>query len=194
MNLEEMTPLAAAFTRGFMEKAKEGNQGLRACGEAGRAQVEEWEMEISSQYITKLTRGLAEDGYIIKSRKGRHYVVAQGERWNVFFDWLEKEARSDWGRSNKSEQEWPDRLKVMNAQRLGLGLLITKDHRLPSTAFRMAKSLSNDGEFDTLFVPKGKKAVLYDKKDGKWVKDSIPKVWSKMDHEEIQARVDELDD
>lgn len=194
MNLDGLTPLAAAFTRGFMEKAREGNQWLRACGEAGRDQVEEWEMVISPQYITKLTRSLANEGYIVKVRKGRHYVVAPGERWGVFFDWLDNEASSDWGRSNKSEQEWPDRLKVINAQRLGLGLLVTNDHRLPPAAFRAAKAFSNDGEFDTLFVPKGKKAVLYEKRDGKWVKDSIPKVWDKMDHEGNQEKVDQLDD
>lgn len=194
MHLTDMSPLASAFVRGFMEGARQGGQGLRACGEAGVKAVEELGMGISSQYISKLTRTLVQEGYIVKVRKGRHYVVAEGDRWDEFYSWLDEDAPEGWGQSAVDESEWPARLKAVNLDRLGRGVRTNaKEHRLEKGAFKLILSRVNSGGLDQVFVRPDQRVVILEKKGKGWGVASEPQYWDEIDHEEVQKLISEMD-
>lgn len=193
MHLADMSPLASAFVRGFME-ASQGEGMLRKCGEAGVEAVEELGMGISSQYVSKLTRSLVQDGYILKVRKGRHYVVGKGDRYEEFFEWLENEAPEGWGLSNSSESEFPARLKAVNLDRLGRGVRTNaKEHRLEKGAFKLIFGWVNSGEMDQVFVRPDQRVVILEKKGKGWGVASEPQYWDEIDHEEVQKLISEMD-
>lgn len=176
-----------------MEEAREGNQGLRACGEAGKEHLKTIDMAISPQYISKLTRMLVQEGYILKARKGRHYVVAEGDRWGEFYAWLDNDAPKEWGRENVKEREWPLRLKAFNLQRAGMGVRVNSKNMIPGPAFRLIWSMFKRGEYDLVLVPAGTRTVTLERKGKKWGVGSEPEYWDEIDHEGIQEQLSDED-
>lgn len=194
MNLEDRTPLVTAFVRGFMDQAREGGQGLKVCGDAGRKQVEDLGMEISGQYISKLTRELASEGYIIKKRKGRSYIVAQGDRWDEYFNWLDNEAAEDWGMSSQADMDFPYRVRGINLMRLERGVRVNVKNQVEKRAFNYLMQEFRSGDLDQIYVGKDQRVVILEQNDaGKWKVATEPQYWKDIDHEAVQEEVYDMD-
>lgn len=150
-DIENASPLVAAFVRGFMEKTDE-TMALRACGEAGKELAEELGFAMSPAYISRTTKNMVKWGVITKVREGRHYVVQPGEMFDDLREWLEE--NEVYGTSRFKPGEYADRQKAHRVMdEVGGVLFDNHDNRVPRGGWGILQSDFKKGKLKGAYVP-----------------------------------------
>ena len=177
--LKGLSPMAAAFTRGFMEEmSNSSGPSLKGCGLAGKEAVEELEMDISVKYISNLTSRLQKWGVIQKVRRGKHFNVTPGPHFDLYFEWLSEDAPEGWGQSAVDEAGVQHRLKAHRMITDDVGVLITQENRVPREAFSFLMKQFNAGDLDLYLVPKDTPIRVVERDEDGKAKARKVKTWS----------------
>ena len=159
MEYEHSSLTAQVFVKTFMLQTKE-EDGLKACGLAGKEAVTELGKTISPAYISRLTRELSKHGYIFKKKKGKGYVIGKGERYDEFFEWLEE--HPEWPESRVTEDEFELRTQAFELLGSGKGVISESKNRVPTPAWQALWQEFTKGNAKICIVPPDSRVVIVD--------------------------------
>ena len=166
--------VAALFIRGFLESIDENGTPLRECQDNGRATVEEFELNMSTPYISKLSKLLGTENVIDKHKEGKHYVATPGDNFDAMMEFLEK--NPDWGNTDGKDEQVKAKARVVNA---GYYLRASSDERLSPEAWKILYQALMDGEVEMMFYPADKKVGYVKRVNGK-LKLKRPQTWKEV--------------
>src|SRR5699024_503000 len=150
-DIENASPLVAAFIRGFMEKT-DADRAPRACGEAGREAAEALGFAMSSAYISRVTKNMVKWGVITKVRNGKHYVVQEGPFFQELRHWLGE--NENYGLIKFKPGEYVDRGKATRVMNEEGGLIFDNgDMRVPRGGWGILQSNFKKGLIKGAYVP-----------------------------------------
>ena len=180
-DIEDASPLAAAFIRGFMEKTDE-TMALRACGEAGKEMAEGLGFAMSSAYISRITKNMVKWGVIIKVREGRHYAVQPGDKFHELREWLDENEL--YGTIKFKPGEYADRQKAHRVMDEAGGVLFDNlDNRVPRGGWGILQSDFKKGKLKGAYVPADAELFV---RFGKGEKPRRLKTWDMIELEEVE--------